>query len=180
MVNCMRCGREIESKVKAKGNLGKLHDIFEKAGMPAICCECEPSSGWIPVQKKTQIFDGVLFCGECKMPILSDGKGSYRHIIDLPRKRLPQILHDPLVRSQVFDWLCSIEVECPCCGPRPNPFKDIAREEAVKYLGTSIGSKDLFLVLRDLFHQPLGHPSELNAEDALAEVDKILREKNQD
>ncbi len=123
-----------------------------------------------------ELLDGFLFCGECKMPILSDGKGFYRHIIDLPRKRLKEILRGPFVAGKVFDWLSSIEVACPCCGPKPNPFKNIPKEEAVAYLGTGRGAKDLFITLRDLFHQPLGHPSELKTEDVLAEADRIIRE----
>ena len=123
-----------------------------------------------------EIFDGFVFCGECKMPMLSDGKGFYRHIIDLPRKQLREVLRDPSVAARIFDWLCSVDVTCPCCGPKPNTFKEIPREKAIEYLGTGTGAKDLFLTLRDLFHQPLGHPSELNAKDALAEADRILRE----
>ena len=132
-----------------------------------------------------ELLDGILFCGECKMPMLSDGKGFYRHIIDLPRKRLRELLCDAQVAgrvfdwlcSRVFDWLCSIEVACPCCGPKLNPFKDIPKEKAVKYLGTSRGAKDLFLTLRDLFHQPLGHPSELKVKDVLVEAERIIKGK---
>ena len=120
--------------------------------------------------------DGLSFCGACKMPMLSDGKGFYRHIIDLPRKRLKELLREPSVADKVFRWLCSVEVACPCCGPKPNSFKEIPQEEAVAYLGTGRGAKDLFLTLRDLFHQPLEHPSELKAEDALTEADRIIRE----
>ena len=109
------------------------------------------------------------------MPMLSDGKGFYRHIIDLPRKRLKELLSDAWVAGKVFDWLSSVEVVCPCCGPKPNPFKEIPMEEAVAYFGTGRGAKDLFQILRDLYHQPLGHPSELNAEEALAEADRIIR-----
>lgn len=122
-----------------------------------------------------ELLDGVLFCDECKMPMLSDGKSFYRHIIDLPRKRLKELLCDDQVAGRVFDWLCSIDVTCPCCGPKPNPFKEIPKEEAVKYLGTGMGAKDLYLALRDLFHQPLGHPGELKVEDVLAEADRILK-----
>ena len=114
------------------------------------------------------------------MPVLSDGEGFYRHIVDLPRKRLRDLLCDPSVADSVFKWLCSVEVACPCCGLKPNRFKEIPREKAVAYLGTGRGAPDLFLTLRDLFHQPLGHPTALKAGDVVAEAERLLEKRQRE
>ena len=119
-----------------------------------------------------EMLDGIAFCDGCKMPMLSDGKGFYRHINEIPLKRLRVLVGNSFIAGKVFDWLCSLELDCPCCGPAPNPFKEIPRDKAIANLGTAVGAKDLFLTIRDLFGLTIDHPS-----DVLTEANRILKGK---
>ena len=122
-----------------------------------------------------ELLDGSIFCQKCGMPYLSDGEGHYRHIVDIPRNRLRELLTDQGVAGRVFDWLGTLRLTCPCCGEKENPYKGLPREEVIPYLQTVAGANDLFLTLHDLLSRPLEHPTELRATDAVQEAERLIR-----
>ena len=110
-----------------------------------------------------ELLDGLLSCGECGVPMLSDGEGNYCHIQDICRERLIQLMVDPFVAGRVFDWLCGLKLSCPCGGEKPNPFSKIPHGEAIAYLGTRRGATDFHRTIHDLFAETGDHARRSNS-----------------
>ena len=100
----------------------------------------------------TELLDGLLWCGDCGLPMLSDGKGHYAHIYQLSVARLRALIRDSLVADKLADWFINLKAYCPECGEK-RPFAGITKEEFMAHVSTRAGADDFARTVKDLFRE---------------------------
>jgi len=97
-----------------------------------------------------EMLDGLLWCGECKMPMLSDGKGHYVHIDQLSVSRIRKLIRDPFIADKLADWFINLKGYCPECGEK-YPFAGITKAEFMAHVQTRAGADDFARTIKDFF-----------------------------
>ncbi len=111
----------------------------------------------------SELLDGLAWCGECKMPILSDGKGHYAHIDRLTVSRIRKLVRDPFIAGKLADWFINLKGVCPECGEK-HPFAGITKEEFMEPVRTRDGAHDFAIAIKNFFHGPEGDHASGNQE----------------
>lgn len=102
----------------------------------------------------SELLDGLTWCGECGMPILSDGKGYYAHIGQLSVSRIRTLIRDPFIADKLADWFINLEGVCSGCGERRHLFAGITKEEFVAHVSTRVGADDFARTIKDFLRSP--------------------------
>jgi len=92
----------------------------------------------------TELLDGLLWYGDCGLPMLSDGKGHYAHIDQLSVSRLRALIRDPAVADKLADWFINLKAYCPDC---------ITKAEFMAHVSTRAGADDFARTVKDLFRE---------------------------
>ena len=103
------------------------------------------------------VFDGLMYCGDCGMPMFTDGKGHYVHANQLAIGRLRKLMEDKGNAVAVLKWLSSLEVFCPDCKVIERPFKDLEEDAFCDRAKTKLGAKDLYQALGHIASPPSIH-----------------------
>lgn len=99
----------------------------------------------------SEALDGLLWCKDCGMPMLSDGKGYYAHIDQLTVARLRKLIRDEPIADKLTDWFINLKAVCPDCGEEKTPFAGITKEEFMAHVRTRAGADDFARTIKDLF-----------------------------
>ena len=100
----------------------------------------------------SEMLDGLIWCGECKMPVLSDGKGHYAHIGQLTVSRIRKLIRDPFIADKLADWFINLKGVCPDCGEEKHPFAGITKEEFMAHVQTRDGAQDFAIAIKNFSH----------------------------
>lgn len=92
---------------------------------------------------------GVVVCGPCGMPMLSDGQGHYVHWVELRHSRLRVLLRDEHVLKQLHRWLIGLEGKCPGCGEAKRIFAGVSPEQFRARVRSGAGARDFRSTLRE-------------------------------
>lgn len=104
-----------------------------------------------------ELLDGLLWCGECGMPMLSDGKGHYAHIDQLSVSRLRKLIRDESIADKLADWFINLKGVCPDCGVGKYPFAGITKEELLAHVSTRTGADDFARTIKDFLRGDKDH-----------------------
>lgn len=104
----------------------------------------------------TELLDGLLWCDECKMPMLSDGKGHYAHIGQLSVSRISELIQDEFIADRLADWFINLKGECPDCGEVKYPFAGITKEQFMAHVRSRRGADDFAGMIKDFIREE-GH-----------------------
>lgn len=107
-----------------------------------------------------ELLDGLLWCEECGLPMLSDGKGHYAHIDQLSVARLRTLIRDEVVANKLADWFINLKAVCPECGEESHPFVGMTKEEFMAHVHTRVGADDFARTVKDLFREEKGGGSD--------------------
>lgn len=101
----------------------------------------------------SELFDGKLFCDNCKDPLLSDGKGGYVHVGDLEISRIKTHFMDRDLANTLYDkWLVNLEGFCPCCGENEKPFTKLPKEDFLLSISTEKGVQEFAEFIKDFLN----------------------------
>lgn len=99
----------------------------------------------------SEMLDGFLWCGECGMPMLSDGEGNYAHIDHLSVSRISELIMDPFIAGKLAYWFINLKGYCEECGEEKYPFAGITKDEFMEHVRTPEGAHDFAMAVKDLF-----------------------------
>ncbi|MBA7570349.1 hypothetical protein ES708_12098 [subsurface metagenome] len=97
----------------------------------------------------SELLDGLLWCNECELPMLSDGKGHYDHIDNLSISRIRELVRDKLIADKLADWFINLKGKCSDCGEETYPFAGITKEEFMAHVRTRAGADDFARAIKD-------------------------------
>lgn len=105
----------------------------------------------------SELLDGLLWCEDCGMPMLSDEKGHYAHIDQLTVSRLQELIRDKVIADKLADWFINLKGVCPDCGEKTYPFARITKEEFMAHVSTRAGADDFARTIKDFLRGDRGH-----------------------
>ncbi len=97
----------------------------------------------------SELLDGLLWCEECGLPMLSDGMGNYAHIHQLSVSHIRKLIRDELIADKLADWFINLKGKCPDCGEEHHPFAGITKKEFLAHVSTRAGADDFARTLKD-------------------------------
>jgi len=100
-----------------------------------------------------ELLNGLLWCDECGMPLLSDDKGQYAHIHELSFSRIRQLIREPSIADKLADWFINLKGVCSDCGKEHFLFARITKKEFVAHVASPTGADDFARAIKDFLRE---------------------------